>query len=241
MEGCHDSHVCKTNNTLTMRVLYVFLFICILNISTVCFAKQFIIKDLSNRYSARIDVKDCDTTSCSGPAQIQLRDKNGKCIQRFKSQYIIIYLDKTKQFIIPYNDQSILVVDDFNFDGSIDLAIRNGNNSGYGGPSYDVYVYNITRSKFVRSDDLTELATTKLGMFAVDHMRKRLITLEKSGCCWHLTTEYEVIPKHGLRAVCKKEEDATGDDEYVKVTISRLVDGKWRQKTNKYKIDSYYK
>lgn len=140
-----------------------------------------------------------------------------------------------------YNEQSPLIFDDFNFDGSEDLAIRNGNNSGYGGPSYDIYVYHSTKKQFVPSDELTSLAYDNLGMFQTDHERKRIITFAKSGCCWHITTEYAVIPKKGLQKVYEMEEDATGGGEFVKVITRNLINNKWVSKTKKYKLDEYYK
>lgn len=133
-----------------------------------------------------------------------------------------------------------MIFDDFNFDGSEDLAIRNGNQSGYGGPSYDVYVYNSTRKQFVLSNELTALAYENLGMFQTDHKRKRIITFAKSGCCWHITTEYTVVPKKGLQKVYEMEEDAM-DGEYVTVTTRNLINNKWASQSKKYKIKDYYK
>lgn len=140
-----------------------------------------------------------------------------------------------------YNEQSPLIFDDFNFDGTEDIAIRNGNQSGYGGPSYDIYVNNSTKKQFVPSEELTALAYENLGMFQTDPERKRIITFAKSGCCWHITKEYAVIPKKGLRKVYEMEEDATGDGENMKVITRNWVNNKWVVKTKKYKIDDYYK
>ena len=78
-----------------------------------------------------------------------------------------------------YGEQSPLIFDDFNFDGTEDIAIRNGNEGPYGGPTYDVYVYNKTRKHFVFSSDLSALTHENLGMFHVDHDNKRIHTLVK--------------------------------------------------------------
>lgn len=201
-------------------------------------AAEFVIPKLSAAYAARIVVAHCDDTQCSGPATIELIDaKTHATVQRFESQDMSILLDKKHRPAVNatqlYSDQSALIVDDFNFDGQDDLAIRNGNNSSYGGPSYDVYVYNRTRKAFVPSADLTELATSTLGMFQVDHQRKRLETLEKSGCCWHLTTQYAVVPKVGLQKVYTREEAMATDGEHLDITEGRLVNGRWKTSTHR--------
>ncbi len=207
-------------------------------------AAEFVIPHLSAAYSARIVVAHCDDSQCSGPATIELRDARTQAtVQRFESEDMSILLDPKKKPAVNVlnGDQSALIVDDFNFDGQDDLAIRNGNNSGYGGPSYDVYVYNRTRKAFVSSDELTELASSKLGMFQVDHQRKRLETLEKSGCCWHLTTQYEVVPKRGLQEVYTREEAVNADGEHVDVTVRQREGERWQTRTRRYKTSQYYK
>lgn len=207
---------------------------------------NYIIKDGSERFDAHITVQSCDGDDCSGKGIVKLIDKKtNKLFQTLESDDLTLYLDKdqkpTVNVIQLYNEQSPLIFDDFNFDGSEDIAVRNGNQSGYGGPSYDVYVFNSTKKQFVPSSELTSLAYENLGMFQTDHERKRLITFAKSGCCWHITTEYAVIPKKGLQKVYEMEEDATGAGEFVEVTTRNLINNKWVNKVKKYKIDDYYK
>lgn len=207
---------------------------------------NYIIKDGSKRFDAHITVQSCKDDDCGGKGIVKLIDKKtNQLFQTFESDDLSLFLDKdqkpTVNVIQLYNEQSPLIFDDFNFDGSEDLAIRNGNQSGYGGPSYDVYVYHSTKKQFVPSDELTSLAYENLGMFQTDHKRKRLITFAKSGCCWHITTEYAVVPKKGLVKVYEFEEDATGGGEFVKVITRNLINNKWVSKTKKYKIDDYYK
>ena len=206
---------------------------------------NYIIKNGSKRFDAHITVQSCEGDNCGGKGIVKLIDKKtNQLFQTFESDDLSLFLDKnqkpTVNVIQLYNEQSPLIFDDFNFDGSEDLAIRNGNQSGYGGPSYDIYVYHSTKKQFVPSDELTSLAYENLGMFQTDSKRKRLITYAKSGCCWHITTEYAVIPKKGLQKVYEFEEDATGG-ESVKVITRNLVKGKWQTKTKTYKIKDYYK
>lgn len=208
---------------------------------------KFEINNGSKKYKVKIESVECDNGTCSGKGVIVLTKKqNSKFIQKLISDDLYFNLDNSQQptvnIIQLYNEQSPVIFEDFNFDGNEDLAIRNGNNSGYGGPSYDVYVFNITRNKFVLSDELTDLATENLGMFQTDSKRKRLITFAKSGCCWHITTEYKIIPKKGLQKVYEVEEDATNSNgQYVKVITRNLINNKWIEKSKKFKIEDYYK
>lgn len=210
------------------------------------YATTFKITDGSKLYDAVITVAQCEKETCSGTGKISLYAKGGKQpLQQLTSEDLYFYLQDKQQpsvnIIQLYNEQSPLIFDDFNFDGQQDLAIRNGNNSSYGGPSYDVYVFNKTRNKFVFSDELTTLAVENLGMFQTDHKRQRLITFNKSGCCYHETTEYAVVPGKGLKMVEQLIEDATGADEQVKVTKRILVNKRWEQTVKRYKISDYYK
>ncbi len=207
--------------------------------------KKFEIKNGSKAYIAEITVKNCSEENCEGYGTIKLIDKTNKTvIQSFTSQDLYFYLDKNQNpsvnIIQLYNEQSPLIFNDFNFDGTEDLAIRNGNNSSYGGPSYDVYVSNSSKTKFFFSDELTKLAVENLGMFETDNERKRIITYSKSGCCWHQKNEYIVVQKKGLKLVYSLEEDATGG-EFVKVTTKELIKNKWKTKIKNYKLKEYYK
>ncbi|MFT3796578.1 XAC2610-related protein [Flavobacterium sp.] len=221
--------------------------IIILFFTNIIFAQhKFSIENGSKIYSAEILIDTCDQQNCQGLGVIKLIDKVSKrLVQEFTSEDLYFFLDErnkpTVNIIQLYDEQSPLIFDDFNFDGTEDLAIRDGNHSGYGGPSYSVYVYNITKKEFVYSLELSELADApNLGMFEVDHERKRIKTFSKSGCCFHTTLEYEVVPRKGLVNVYELEEDAQGG-EHVIVTEKKLIKGKWQVKKKKHKLDDYYK
>jgi len=224
-----------------------FLLLSLLCCATLCAGqRKFSIPNGSARYSATITVAKCEDDYCQGRGTIQLIDKQTKQVAHtFTSEDLTFFLDKKRQPTVNvvqlYNEQSPLIFDDFNFDGTEDLAIRNGNNSGYGGPSYDVYVCTSRSGRFVRSQELTALATEKLGMFQVDRKRQRLITFEKSGCCWHLTTEYAVVPGRGLIEMLTLEEDATGPDDNVVIKTRKRVNGKWVTSSKRYTTKEYYK
>ena len=91
-----------------------------------------------------------------------------------------------------YDDQGLINVGDFNFDGYDDFAIQVGNSGSYGSPSYDVYLYDPSQKSFKISQPMSELIEETLGFFRVDSIKKRLVTLTKSGCCYHETVEYKV-------------------------------------------------
>lgn len=206
---------------------------------------QFELKDASKNYDVKINVETCDKEECRGKATIELFDKKtSKKFQTLESEDLNFYLNEDQKpsanIIQLYDEQSPLIFDDFNFDGTEDIAIRNGNESGYSGPSYDVYVFNITKKQFVLSEELTGLAHDNLGMFNTDSERKRLITYAKSGCCWHITTEYSVLPQRGLFKVYELEEDATGGEKVV-VTKREFINDKWIKNVKTYPIKEYYK
>ena len=100
-------------------------------------------------------------------------------------------------------------------------------------------MFNSTKQRFVKSEELTDLVVDNLGMFEVNHARKRLICKEKSGCCLLLKTEYEVVFRKGLRKVREVEE--ASDGETVKVTTRELRNGQWVSNLKKYKVADYYK
>lgn len=229
-----------------MRLKPIFLICAILNITSLSYAQRsFTINNSSKIYTAKIQVEKCEDETCSGIGIVKLYAKNNsKHVQQFTSKDLYFNLDNDKNpsnKMELYDEQSPLIFGDFNFDGNEDIAIRNGNNSGYSGPSYDIYVYNKTKKQFVVSKELTNLASTKLGMFEIDKTRKRIKISEKSGCCWHKSTEFSVIPNSGLLKVYELEEDAAKGDDFVYVTERKLVNGRWTKAIKKHKIKDYYK
>lgn len=209
-------------------------------------AQIFEIKKASKLYDVAIDVP-CDQNQCGGKAKIDLYQKGKtKKFQSFSSADLTTYLGKdfkpSVNVVQLYGEQSPLIFDDFNFDGQEDIAIRNGNEGAYSGPTYDIYVFNRTRNKFVFSDELSALTHENLGMFKLDADEKRILTFNKSGCCYHIRSEYVVVPQKGLRLVKEFVEDATvAAGDKVKVTERTLNKGRWVENTKYYPIKQYYK
>ena len=137
-----------------------------------------------------------------------------------------------------YDDEYSFIFGDFNFDGKEDLAICNGRNGGYGGPSYSVYLYNSRLNKFVENKRLSELTEGHLGLFYVDSRRKQITAFSKSGCCYHETEIYKVLNNKPV-LVEKVTEEASGSDETgydVLVTTRKLVGGRWIKRVRKEKV-----
>jgi hypothetical protein len=117
-----------------------------------CYGQRiFEIKEGSEHYSAKVSVESCEENICSGKGIIKLYLKlNSNLFQILRSEDLYFSLDQnggkpTTNMNQLYAEQSSLIFNDFNFDGYEDLAIRDGNKGGYGGPSYDVYVFNLTK------------------------------------------------------------------------------------------------
>lgn len=142
------------------------------------------------------------------------------------------YSPKTtaKQRVL-YDDEFSVVFDDFNFDGLEDLAVCNGRNSGYGGPSYTVFLFDRRAGRFAESPALSRLNEgVYLGLFFPDAKGKTLTAFSKSGCCYHETEVYRVVNNRPV-LVEKVIEDATlgggAPEGYVLVTKRKRVGRRW--------------
>lgn len=92
---------------------------------------------------------------------------------------------------LPYGEQSLIMYEDFDFDGVKDFAIKDGNTSGYGGPSFQIYLDK--KGKLIHHEGLTELAHDYLGMFYVNNKNKTIETMSKSGAAWHSYSTFKII------------------------------------------------
>ena len=196
--------------------------------------RKFNLTDASTYFDIKVSVAKCEDTSCNGKATFAFSKKGGA------TPYQVITLPDTYvelgddgkpnvNVTLLYDKQSVVKIGDYNFDGMEDIALCNGLNGSYGGPSYAVYLSSHTAKKFVFDRKFSALGV-HLGMFEVDNKRKVLRTFDKSGCCFHVTEEFDVV-SNAPRKIFAEEEDATIEDETkVKVTTKRLVNGKWQSK-----------
>lgn len=209
------------------------------------------IKNSSATYDVVVTVDKCDAERktyspniCSGPGRISIYRKGSATpfqILRLKN----IDLDKEQTAYNPevnqeprklYDDEYSLVLDDFNFDGNEDLAVCNGREGGYGGPSYNVYLYNLKTRRFVGNVRLSRLTEGYLGLFFVEPKKKQLIAYSKSGCCYHETEVYKVISNRPVLVERITEEASGTDTGYdVVITTKKFINGKWVKRVKKEK------
>ena len=213
-----------------MKILFLVLIV-VLTVSAFG-QKTFDLKDASKYFDIKVKVANCEDTSCTGKATFSFYKKGSSVpyqVINLPDTYVELTTDGTPlvNTTLLYDAQSVINIGDYNFDGMEDVAICNGTNGSYNGPSYSIYLSSRAAKKFVYSPSLTALGK-HLGMFTVDKKKKQLETFDKSGCCWHITERYSVVASRPKK-VFEEVEDATIQDESkVKVTTKILVNGKWK-------------
>jgi hypothetical protein len=199
----------------------------------------FELKDASKYFDIKISVAGCENGSCTGKASFTFFKKGGTTpyqVINLSNTYVELGDEGSPKANITrsYDDQSVINIDDFNFDGMEDVAICNGNGGSYGMPSYQIYLSSRSAGKFVYNKAFSELGE-HLGMFE----EKVLRIFDKSGCCWHVVEEYRVAGGRPVK-IFVEEEDATVENENqegkVKITTKRLVKGKWQTRVRYKKV-----
>ena len=128
-----------------------------------------------------------------------------------------------------FNKYLSYIFNDINFDGVNDLTFFTGFNGSYGSQTYAFYIYNIKKKRFIFNEQLTSIAS---GMgIEFDTIKKRILSFEKSGCCWH---QQEGFVFNGDSLILIKRMTIDEKDE---ITIENKVKGKW-YKTHK-KVSDY--
>lgn len=211
------------------------------------FAQEiFLLKNASQTFDVKIKIAECDEDTCEGAATVYVLKKNqAQILQTIQMPQMFLELgaDKkpTANLIELYGENNIGVVfDDYNFDGAEDLALRNGSDGSYGGPSYDVLLFSKAANKFVADVALTNLASENLGLFTVNKKQKTLETFNKSGCCRHQTVRCRVVNNHPVKIYVFTEDAANGGDK-VELTTEIRVRGRWQRTTKTVLVKDYYK
>lgn len=240
---------CKIQQLFTkqfMKNLFL-LSVVLLFASTNLFAqKTFLLKDASKNFDVKIKIASCGEDICEGETVFYLFRKNQtKPFQTIEMANSYLELGEnqkpTANLIELYGmNNSGVIFDDYNFDGIEDIAVRNGNNGAYNGPSYDVFLFSKTKNRFTENAALTELASNNLGLFKVNKKTKTLETFTKSGCCWHQTTRYKVINNKPKKVYVFTEDAMLGGEDMYLITETLLANGKWKKTTKKVKTDEYY-
>ena len=181
-------------------------------------------------------------STCEGPGTLDIFKKGrGDLFQRITMENMFIELNNkgevTANLVEVYGENnSGLVIDDANFDHHADIMLRNGNNGAYGGPSYDVYLFDVEKQQFTQNAPLTELASSNLGLFEIDEKSKTITTFTKSGCCWHQWSTYQIANNKPVLIV--ETTEAYSEEKQAMVATTReLVGGKWKVKEEIAKTD----
>jgi hypothetical protein len=201
-------------------------------------------------YELTVRLSSCgdEEDKCSGPAVVRIfRKGEAAPFQSLSLPSVEIYRET-----VEHNDETgankrglyaeeySFVGNDFNFDGLEDFAVCNGREGGYGGPSYNVFLFDKRSRRFVESRRLSGLTEAPyLGLFFPDAKKKRLTAYSKSGCCYHETEVYAVVNGRPV-LVEKVVEDATSwggaPEGFVLVKTKRRVRGRWVVTTKKEKL-----
>ncbi|MBN3116374.1 DUF1311 domain-containing protein [Pectobacterium brasiliense] len=181
--------------------------------------------------------------TCEGLGTLDIFKKgSGELFQRITMENMFIELNKkgetTVNLVEVYGENnSGLVIDDANFDHHADIILRNGNNGAYGGPSYDVYLFDVEKQQFTLNAPLTELASSNLGLFEIDDKRKTITTSTKSGCCWHQSSTYQIANNKPV-LIAETTEEYSEEKKAMVATTRELVGGKWNVKEKIEKSDT---
>jgi hypothetical protein len=215
------------------------------------------VQNVSKVYDLEVRVESCggaeqdgDSNRCSGPATVRLFRKGSKTpFQVMRLPNVELYKD-TAAFSPEtsgkprglYAEEYSFVFDDFNFDGREDLAVCNGRDSGYGGPSYTVFLFDARGGRFKESRALSRLAEGEyLGLFFTDAKRRTLTAHSKGGCCYHETKVFRVVRDRPV-LVEQVIEDATSwggaPEGYALITTKKKVRGRWVVRTKKEKLET---
>lgn len=203
--------------------------------TTLTSSQHYDIEDFSDDYSATIRLKALDADDSESNVIVDIKDKTtGQVIFSQPASIDIEYeLDNGKDLQLdgkisanivsfPYGEHSVLIYDDFNFDKQKDLALRDGRNGCYGGPSYQVYLKD--GDSFVHSESFTELAQGNCGFFGIDEEAQTLSTMTKSGAAWHQYSEYKVIDNQAVAVrIVEEEYNSKG---LISITEKTRVNGK---------------
>jgi hypothetical protein len=190
----------------------------------------FVVDDFSDRYFGKVFIADTNLVFSKG--WIAIFDKRSKKqLLRVRSDELSFDLREGKIVSnvkeLPYGEQSSIMYEDFNFDGRKDFGLMDGQNSCYHGPSFQIYL--ASRTGFVHSPAFTRLAQNYCGMFDVDHQKRRIRTMTKSGCCWHQNSEF-IVRKNRPFAIKIVEEGLNPNGIAWDLVEKKMVGGKMRSR-----------
>jgi hypothetical protein len=112
------------------------------------------------------------------------------------------------------------LLSDVNGDGNDDLIVWTGRDGGYGGPSFDVYLFNAAEHKYVHSQAYSDLTVGSTGLFTIEN--GKLKTIAKDGCCTHIFETYQVESDEPKLVERVTETTSEGSDK-ISVKTERLI------------------
>src|SRR5215204_1300965 len=188
---------------------FVCLFLILAAAAIVCGQKTFEVQDFSKDYYGKVYIEKPSEVFSGGWVAIYEKKTNRQLIKLVSDALAGETEDgKIKANVreLPYGEQSVIIYDDFNFDGIKDFALMDGQNSCYGGPSFQIYLAGKVKGAFTLNKSFTRLAQDYCGMFQTDAKEKKIQTMSKSGCCWHQFSEF-IVAGNAPKAVKIVEEE----------------------------------
>lgn len=188
--------------------------------------KIFDVQDFSKDYYGKVYIESPTEVFSKGWVEIYQKSNNKKLIKVSSDELVGETEDgkiKTNVKQLPYGEQSVIIYEDFNFDGIKDFAIMDGQNSCYHGPSFQIFLGGKTKGAFRLNKSFTKLAQDYCGMFDIDPKEKKIHTMTKSTCCWHQYSDF-IVQNNKPKAIKIIEENYNAP--FVYFDIQTLKNGR---------------
>lgn len=196
---------------------------------------SFKIDGFSNKYYGLVQVRDTADVFKAGTVKVFDKATKKELMHTTSDELTFDFHEgqvKANILEAPYGEQSLIIYEDFNFDGVKDFALMDGQNSCYHGPSFQIWL--AQGAGFKLSPAFTRLAQEYCGMFVVNQKDKVLETMTKSGCCWHQFSRFKV--ENGqLKTVSVEESSLSNTEPYFEeVSQQTWVNGKEEHTLKQY-------
>lgn len=165
-----------------------------------------------------------EITVCNGGVQLTITNSSANIIQVIKPSAVFIS-NKYTLYDGPLTDVGVrgtysFLLSDVNGDGNDDLVVWTGRDGGYGGPSFDVYLFNAAEQKYVYSQAYSDLTVGSTGLFTIEN--GKLKTIAKDGCCTHIFETYQA-ESGGPKLVERVTEITSEGSDKISVKTERLI------------------
>lgn len=118
------------------------------------------------------------------------------------------------------------IVTDVDGDGHEDLIVWTGREGAYGGPSYDVLLFDPSDRQFYGAPAFSELTVGANGLFSVEAGRLKLSSTD--GCCTRIFDTYAIEHREPVlvERVTEERDEAAAT---INTRTERLIDGKMQE------------